>query len=70
MVLDELYLGLVLSSVAVGDITSVDWSTALSCEGVVDKVDYNDVPGQNRVGVFCDELDLFAEKKVGDKQEP
>ena len=47
----ELYAGLVLSTHAHANIT-VDYSAALSMEGVVDYVCVDDVPGSNVIGTY------------------
>ena len=53
-----------LSTKAHAHIISIDWSSALAMEGVVDKVDHTDVPGKNIFGaIFQDEL-IFATDKV------
>ncbi len=61
---DELYLGLVLSTCALGEVVHVDWQAALACPGVVDKVDHTDVPGKNMIGVQIQDEEVFATKSV------
>ncbi|CAH1790691.1 unnamed protein product [Owenia fusiformis] len=47
---DELYIALVLSTVAHGKILSVDTKMALEIPGIVGYVDHTDVPGSNDTG--------------------
>ena len=61
--LDELYLGLVATDVACGDIVSVDWSAALACPGVVDKVDHTDIKN-NMDGIYFIDEEIFVSKRV------
>ncbi len=58
----ELYAGLVLSTHAHANI-SVDWSPALSLDGVWGHAAVKDVPGSNKTGLFSDE-EVFADGKV------
>lgn len=58
----ELYAGLVLSTHAHANFT-VDWSPALSLEGVWGHVTAQDVPGSNKTGMYTDE-EVFADRKV------
>ena len=57
-------MALVLSSKAHARIVSIDWSSALAMDGVVDKVDHTDVPGPNKLGSFLTEEEIYASKKV------
>lgn len=58
----ELYAGFVMSTHAHAKI-SVDWSHALSMEGVRGYVTVDDVPGSNMTGLFSDEK-VFADGEV------
>lgn len=58
----ELHAGLVMSTHAHAKI-SVDWSPALSVDGVHGYVTAEDVPGSNRTGL-CDDEFVFADGEV------
>lgn len=62
----ELYAVQVMSTKARAEVINVDYSAALEVEGVVGKVDIEDVPGSNRFGIFpqIGPERLFAEGKV------
>lgn len=61
---DELSLWFVTSTKAHANILSIDPSAALAVPGVVDYVDYRDVPGSNMYGPMVHDIPLFAEKEV------
>lgn len=54
----------VTSTKAHANILSIDPSAALAVPGVVDYVDYRDVPGSNMYGPMVHDIPLFAEKEV------
>ncbi|CAE1322991.1 XDH [Acanthosepion pharaonis] len=60
---NELRLALVMSTKAHARLINVDPSEALSMPGVVDYIDYKDVPGSNMYG-FCKDEYIFAVDKV------
>lgn len=62
---DELSLALVSSTRARAKIVSVDFSAALAAPGVVDYVDYKDLPGNNMYGLIVPEIELLPQSEVG-----
>lgn len=52
------------SQKAHANILSVDASDALKMPGVVDFIDYKDVPGENIHGHAAQDEEVFASKKV------
>ena len=62
---DELSLALVSSTRARAKIVSVDFSAALAAPGVVDYVDYKDLPGSNMYGLIVPEIELLPQSEVG-----
>jgi xanthine dehydrogenase molybdopterin-binding subunit B len=42
----------------------IDWSFALEMEGVLGKVDHNDVPEKNKFGVLVEDEEIFADNEV------
>ena len=60
----ELYLALVTSQKAHAHIKKVDTTEALQLPGVVDYIDYTDVPGSNEHGVTITDEEIFASKEV------
>ena len=62
----ELFLALVVSSKAHAKIVHVDPTAALLMPGVVDYVDYRDVPGNNQTGYYAaKDEEIFASVEVG-----
>ncbi|XP_021344731.1 xanthine dehydrogenase/oxidase-like, partial [Mizuhopecten yessoensis] len=62
--MNELFAGLVTSAHAHAKIVSVDVSAALEVKGVVDVVDYKDVPCHNKYGPLVPDHMLFCEDEV------
>ncbi|XP_064622237.1 xanthine dehydrogenase/oxidase-like [Lineus longissimus] len=60
----ELYLGLVLTTIAHGKLLSVDTSIALTVPGVHAYIDHKDVPGKNTFGVIVADEEVFVTEKV------
>ena len=63
MFIDELYIALVISTVAHAKLTSINASEALSCPGVKDFISAQDVPGSNVFGFMADDK-AFADEEV------
>ncbi|XP_033732048.1 xanthine dehydrogenase/oxidase-like [Pecten maximus] len=61
---NELFTGVVTSTHAHAKITSVDVSAALAMDGVVEYVDYRDVPFHNKYGIIVPDDTLFCEDEV------
>nr|XP_022300100.1 xanthine dehydrogenase/oxidase-like isoform X2 [Crassostrea virginica] len=61
---NELSLALVSSTRARAKIVSVDFSAALAAPGVVDYVDYKDLPGNNMYGLIVPEIELLPQSEV------
>lgn len=67
---NELSMWFVTSTKAHAKILSIDPSAALAVPGVVDYVDYRDVPGSNMYGPMVHDIPLFAEKEVSFHGQP
>jgi len=61
---DCLFAAPVYSSIAFGEILSIDLSAAKTIEGYVDFISAADIPGENQVGVILTDQPLFADNTV------
>ncbi|XP_053405175.1 xanthine dehydrogenase/oxidase-like [Mercenaria mercenaria] len=61
---NELFVALVISSVAHAKILNVDASKALNLQGVHGYIDHRDIPGRNGFGVLVPDQELFCSGEV------
>lgn len=61
---DEVFIAYVTSTKAHAKILSVDTTEAMKSPGVVDYINYKDVPGHNNFGMWTSDSQIFAVDKV------
>ncbi|XP_053406229.1 xanthine dehydrogenase/oxidase-like [Mercenaria mercenaria] len=61
---NELFVALVISSVAHAKVLNVDTSKALNLQGVHGYIDHRDIPGRNGFGVLVPDQEIFCSGEV------
>ncbi len=61
---NELYGGLILSTIPHGKIINIDFSAALALDEVVDVITWKDVKGSNIIGPVAKDEELFASETI------